>query len=187
MANALGLTREDCLRIHEHYFADVADEAWLDGRLTDDEERELKQVGELLSIDADVIDAAIAGTTGRIRPRAGMRDAATIASRMPRTAAHDGSRTADPEHLQSDAMPPADTRSRATQESDGKSQRQPCRRQEAWASPFPGGCPERRRATRYRPGQAGGALHHADSRARTHARRQRADRGSGCIGAIDWS
>ena len=26
MANALGLTREDCLRIHEHYFADVADE-----------------------------------------------------------------------------------------------------------------------------------------------------------------
>ncbi|WP_407452802.1 exonuclease domain-containing protein, partial [Bifidobacterium pullorum] len=63
MANALGLTREDCLRIHEHYFADVADEAWLDGRLTDDEERELRQVGELLSIDADVIDAAIAGTT----------------------------------------------------------------------------------------------------------------------------
>ena len=37
--------------------------------------------------------------------------------------AHDGSGTADPNHLQSDAMPPSGTRSRTTQESDGKSQR----------------------------------------------------------------
>ena len=47
----LGLTREQCLRIHEQYFADAADEAWIDGRLTDDEERELRQVGALLSIE----------------------------------------------------------------------------------------------------------------------------------------
>lgn len=123
MANALGLTREDCLRIHEHYFADVADEAWLDGRLTDDEERELKQVGELLSIDADVIDAAIAGTT--VTDTATGRHARRRHDREPYATdgAHDGSRTADPNHLQSDAMPPSGTRSRTTQESDSKSQR----------------------------------------------------------------
>lgn len=58
-ARELGLTREDCLRIHEHYFADVADEAWIDGRLTEDEERELRQVAELLSIDQEIIDRVI--------------------------------------------------------------------------------------------------------------------------------
>ena len=57
-----------------------------------------------------------------------MRDAATIASRMPRDGAHDGSRTADPEHLQSDAIPPADTRSRAPRrESRRQIAAQPCR------------------------------------------------------------
>lgn len=59
-ARELGLTREQCLRIHEQYFADAADEAWIDGRLTDDEERELRQVGALLSIEPDMIDRAIA-------------------------------------------------------------------------------------------------------------------------------
>ena len=79
--------------------------AWLDGRLTDDEERELKQVGELLSIDADVIDAAIAGTT--VTDTATGRHARRRHDREPYATdgAHDGSRTADPEHLQSDAIP----------------------------------------------------------------------------------
>lgn len=69
-ADALGLTRENCMAIHRHYFNDVADEAWLDGRMTDDEERELRQVGTLLSIDEETIDHAVrtppyADTAGR--------------------------------------------------------------------------------------------------------------------------
>ena len=102
-ARELGLTREQCLRIHEQYFADAADEAWIDGRLTDDEERELRQVGALLSIEPDMIDRAIAvppfsdAATGRHArrhsPAAPHHDADDVSSVQPDSGASPDSGT----------------------------------------------------------------------------------------------
>lgn len=59
MAKALRLSTDDRRRIHENYFADIAQEAWIDGTITDREARELREVGALLSIDPRMVDYAL--------------------------------------------------------------------------------------------------------------------------------
>ena len=153
-ARELGLTREQCLRIHEQYFADAADEAWIDGRLTDDEERELRQVGALLSIEPDMIDRAIA-----VPP---FSDAATgrhARRHSPAAPHHDAD---DVSSVQPDSG--ASPESQGSQGSEQHTSRPP---------PFIGGRLQRRRAARRRLGQARGPLHDAGADVRPRTWRQR--------------
>ena len=74
MANALGLTREDCLRIHEHYFADVPmRRGWTDGSPTMRSANSSRS-GSCCRSMRTVIDAAIAGTTVTDTATGRMRD-----------------------------------------------------------------------------------------------------------------
>lgn len=72
MAEALRLSDEDRRAIHENYFADIAEEAWIDGALSAEEERELRQVGDLLSIDPAMVEYAL---TDRGHAESGARHA----------------------------------------------------------------------------------------------------------------
>ena len=170
-ARELGLTREQCLRIHEQYFADAADEAWIDGRLTDDEERELRQVGALLSIEPDMIDRAIAvppfsdAATGRHArrhsPAAPHHDADDVSSVQPDSGASPDSGTSADAPDQS-RIPNKHRKDRKDRNSTHHGRHRSY-----------GGRLQRRRAARRRLGQARGPHHDAGADVRPRTRRQR--------------
>jgi DNA polymerase-3 subunit epsilon len=58
LADDWGLDQKDVAAIHWSYLEGLRRAAWADGRLTDDERRDLLRVGELLAVERDVADAA---------------------------------------------------------------------------------------------------------------------------------
>lgn len=68
MADAFGISRTAAGELHERYFISVADTAWTDGVLTDEEKTDLSTIAGLLGISSEQLDAASRQGAGAAPP-----------------------------------------------------------------------------------------------------------------------
>jgi len=59
LAESLGIGRDTCERLHDEYFAQLAEVAWADGELTTQEIADLVAVAQLLSLPGETVIAAL--------------------------------------------------------------------------------------------------------------------------------
>lgn len=60
MADGLGISQERCRALHVYYLEQLVQAAWADGVVTAQEREDLYKAADLLAVDKDIVDAALA-------------------------------------------------------------------------------------------------------------------------------